>query len=214
MPERFKNLHILRHPLIEHKLSIMRDKKTSTPTFRQLLREITLLMGYEATRELPTVQREIETPLATMTANCVEDEKIAIVPILRAGLGMTEGLLELIPTARQGHIGLYRDAKKHRPVEYMKKLPPPDEMTFILVDPMLATGYSAEYAIDLLNRHGVPDKRIIFMVLVAAPEGVSIIYQRHPMVKIYAAALDAHLNEKAYIVPGLGDAGDRLFGTE
>ncbi len=214
MPHMFQNLHILNHPLIEHKLSIMRDKNTSTPKFRQLLKEIALLMGYEVTRNLPTLQKEIETPLTKVTVNRIEDEKIAVVPILRAGLGMSEGLLELIPTARQGHIGLYRDPKTHKPVEYMKKLPEADEMIFILVDPMLATGYSAEYAIDLLNWHGVPDERIIFMVLVAAPEGVTVIQRNHPTVQIYTAALDSHLNEKAYIVPGLGDAGDRLFGTE
>ncbi|MEZ5667440.1 MAG: uracil phosphoribosyltransferase [Alphaproteobacteria bacterium] len=207
------NLHVLDHPLIAHKLSIMRDRDTSTIKFRALLKEIALLMGYEVTRNLPIATKRIETPLAEMDAPVIAGKKLAVVPILRAGLGMAEGLLELVPTARVGHIGLYRDPKTKRPVEYLVKLPEADGRTFILVDPMLATGYSAAYAIDVLNRWGVEDANILFLALVSAPEGVKVMAETHPDVAVYTAALDSHLNEKAYIVPGLGDAGDRLFGT-
>ena len=207
------NMHVLNHPLIAHKLTIMRDQGTSTIKFRSLLKEIALLMGYEITRNLPTATKTIETPLIRMDAPVIAGKKLAVVPILRAGLGMAEGLLELVPTARVGHIGLYRDPETKRPVEYLVKLPEAEGRTFILVDPMLATGYSAAYAVDVLNRHGVADRDILFLALVSAPEGARVMAESHPEITIYTAALDSHLNEKAYIVPGLGDAGDRLFGT-
>ncbi len=210
---RFPNLHVLDHPLIVHKLSHMRDRETSTRTFRQLLREIALLMGYEITRSLPMTTKAIETPVAPMIAPVIAGKKIAVVPILRAGLGMADGLLELMPSARVGHVGLYRDPDTKRPVQYLCKLPEPEGRIFILVDPMLATGYSAVAAADLLNEGGVEDANIRFMALVAAPEGVAVFQESHPEVPVYVAGLDENLNEKAYIVPGLGDAGDRLFGT-
>lgn len=209
----FPNLHVLDHPLITHKLSIMRDKTTPTVLFRQLLKEIASLMGYEITRDLPTTAQSIETPLETVDAPVIDGKKLVIVSILRAGLGMAEGLHQLIPSAREGHVGLYRDPETKRPVEYYVKLPDPEGRLFIIVDPMLATGYSAVAAIDTLNRKGVKDDAIRFLALVAAPEGVQVMHEHHPGVRIYAAALDSHLNEHAYIIPGLGDAGDRLFGT-
>ncbi len=207
-------LHVLGHPMISHKLTIMRDKDTSTIKFRSLLKEIALLMGYELTRHLPMESKRIETPLEEMDAPVIAGKKLVVVPILRAGLGMAEGLTELVPTARVGHIGLYRDPETKRPVEYLVKLPETQGRTFILVDPMLATGHSAAYAVDVLNKHGVDDRDIRFMALVSAPEGVKVLADAHPDVEIYTAALDSHLNENAYIVPGLGDAGDRLFGTK
>jgi uracil phosphoribosyltransferase len=210
----FPSLHVLDHPLIQHKLSLMRDKRSPTILFRQLLREIALLMGYEITRELPVTTERIETPLAGMDAPVIAGKKVAIVSILRAGLGMAEGLLDLIPSARMGHIGLYRDPATKRPVEYFVKLPEPEGRLFIVCDPMLATGHSAVAAVDILNRRGVADASIRFMALVAAPEGVRVFVESHPTVPVYAAALDDHLNDHAYIVPGLGDAGDRLFGTK
>ena len=209
----FPNLHILDHPLIQHKLTHMRKVDTSTKTFRQLLKEIALLMGYELTRELPVSYEEIQTPICAMKAPTIQGRKLAVVPILRAGSGMADGLIELMPSARIGHIGLYRDPKTHMPVEYLVKLPEVEGRTFILVDPMLATGNSAVAAIDTLNKYGVADKDIRFMALVAAPEGVKVFQDAHPDAPIYTAGLDEKLNEKAYIVPGLGDAGDRLFGT-
>lgn len=211
--QEFPTLHVLDHPLIKHKLTLMRDKATPTIQFRQLLREIALLMGYEITRDLPLTTMEIETPLTKMQAPIIKGKKIAIVPILRAGLGMAEGLMELIPAARIGHIGLYRDHDTKRPVEYYVKLPEPEGRIFILVDPMLATGYSAAAAVDALNKRGIGDENIRMMSLVAAPEGVRVLSTAHPLIPIYVAALDSHLNENAYIVPGLGDAGDRIFGT-
>ncbi len=214
MTRDFPNLHVLTHPLIQHKLSHMRDKGRSTMGFRQLLREIALLMGYEITRDLPMTTERIETPLASMDAPVIEGRKLAVVPILRAGLVMAEGLLELVPAAREGHIGLYRDHDTKRPVEYLVKLPDPTGRIFILVDPMLATGYSAVHAVDVLNRHGVADSQIRFMALVSAPEGVAVFHQHHPDVPVFTAALDSHLDANSYIVPGLGDAGDRLFGTK
>jgi len=214
MTNNFKNLHILTHPLIQHKLTLMRDKNRSAPRFRQLMREIALLMGYEVTRHLPTISYEVETPLARLQATMIEDEKVAVVPILRAGLVMADGLMDLLPTARIGHIGLYRDHETKRPVEYMVKVPLTHSRTFILVDPMLATGYSAVYAVDILNQRGIEDHNILFLSLVAAPEGVKVFSEAHPNVRVYTAALDEKLDENAYIVPGLGDAGDRLFGTE
>lgn len=205
-------LHVVNHPLITHKLSIMRNKKTGSKDFRELLEEIAMLMGYELTRDLPLEDVTIETPLTKMTAKMIAGKKLAVVPILRAGLGMVDGLLSLIPVAKVGHIGLYRDPETHLPVEYYCKLPPDiNERIVILVDPMLATGGSAADALSKLKEHGC--KNIRFMCLVAAPEGVKKVQEAHPDVDIYAAALDDHLNEHAYIVPGLGDAGDRIFGT-
>jgi len=211
---RFPNLFILDHPLIQHKLSYMRDKDTSTRTFRQLLRELTLLMGYEVTRDLPMTTKRMDTPLLTIDAPVIAGRKLAVVPVLRAGIGMSDGLLDLVPSARVGHIGVYRDHETHQPVEYLVRLPDVQERTFILCDPMLATGNSAVHAVDVLRKRGVPEDRIVFLALVAAPEGVSVFQASHPNVKVYVASLDSHLNEDAYIIPGLGDAGDRLFGTK
>ena len=206
------NLHILDHPLITHKLSIMRNKRTGSKDFRELLDEIAMLMGYEITRDLPLEDVVIETPIERMTARAVSGKKLAIVPILRAGLGMVDGLRRLVPVAKVGHIGLYRDPETHKPVEYYCKLPHDiEDRIVIVVDPMLATGGSAVDALTLLKDRGC--KNIRFMCLVAAPEGVEAVTTAHPDVSIYTAALDRGLNEKAYIVPGLGDAGDRIFGT-
>ena len=211
---RFPSLTILDHPLIQHKLTHMRDRRTPTVQFRQLLREISLLMGYEITRPLPLEQVRIDTPVAPMQAPTIAGKKVAVVPILRAGLGMAEGLMDLMPSARQGHIGLYRDEATRRPVEYLVKLPEHEGRLFIVTDPMLATGNSALHAVEVLNRHGVADEMIRFMALVAAPEGMAKFTAAHPHVRVFAAALDERLNERAFIVPGLGDAGDRLFGTK
>ena len=210
----FPSLRVLDHPLIQHKLSLMRDKRTPTIQFRQLLREIALLMGYEITRALPMTEEPIETPVAPMMAPVIAGKKVAIVSILRAGLVMADGLQELIPSARVGHVGMYRDPVSKRPVEYFVKLPEPEGRLFILVDPMLATGYSASAAVDLLNRKGIEDAQIRFMALVAAPEGMQVFAAAHPTIPVFAASLDQCLNDHAYIVPGLGDAGDRLFGTK
>lgn len=210
---RFPRLYIVDHPLIQHKLTHMRDRETSTRTFRELLTEITLLMGYEVTRSLPLATRRIETPLAAMDAPVIAGKKLVVVPVLRAGLGMADGLLKLIPSARVGHIGLYRDEHK-RPVEYYVRLPEVEDRVFIVCDPMVGTGYSAAHAVDVLKKRGVAADRIHFLALVAAPEGVAVFQSRHPDVPMYVAALDDHLNDHAYIVPGLGDAGDRLFGTK
>ena len=206
-------VHIVDHPLVQHKLSIMRDKRTSTRDFRELLKEIAMLMGYELTRDFPLEYEEIQTPLASFKAPMVKGKKAVIVPVLRAGLGMTDGLLQLMPSARVGHIGMYRDENK-RPVEYLVKLPDLAGRTFIVVDPMLATGYSAVHAVDVLKNRGVPGSSIRFMALVAAPEGVEVFHEHHPDVELFIAALDEKLDENAYIVPGLGDAGDRIFGTK
>jgi len=210
----FPNLHILDHPLIQHKLSLLRRKDTPTSAFRQLLKEIALLMGYELTRALPMTSARIETPVAAMDTPVLAGRKPVIVSILRAGLGMAEGMHELMPAAREGHIGLYRDADTKRPVEYFVKLPEHRGRLFILVDPMLATGNSAVYAVDVLNKHKVSDQNIRFLALVAAPEGMRVFQEAHPDVHVYAAALDDRLDDHAYITPGLGDAGDRLFGTK
>ena len=212
--DRFPSLQVLDHPLIQHKLSIMRDRRTPTILFRQLLKEIALLMGYEITRDLPLTSEPIETPVAPMNAPVIAGKKVAIVSILRAGLVMADGLQELIPSARVGHVGLYRDPVTKRPVEYFVKLPEPEGRLFILVDPMLATGYSAAAAVDLLNRKGVADAQIRLMALVVAPEGIAVFAAAHPTIPVFAASLDERLNDHAYIVPGLGDAGDRLFGTK
>ncbi|MBI1777166.1 MAG: uracil phosphoribosyltransferase [Proteobacteria bacterium] len=210
----FSNLHVLDHPLIQHKLTLLRDQRTPKMLFRRVMREIALLMGYEITRPLPLDSTPIETPVAPTTGGVVHGNRVAVVSILRAGIGMAEGLLELIPTAREGHIGLYRDPMTKQPVEYLVKLPEPGRGLFLVVDPMLATGNSAVHALDVLNRHGVEDKAIRFLALVAAPEGMRTFNRSHPSVPVYAAALDERLNDHAYIVPGLGDAGDRLFGTK
>ncbi len=209
---RFPHLHIVDHPLVQHKISIMREKGTSTNVFRQLLREISVLMGYELTRDLPLATRHIETPICEMDAPTLAGKKQVIVPVLRAGLGMSDGLLELMPSARVGHIGMYRGPDK-RPVEYLVRLPEVTDRLFILCDPMLATGYSAVHAIDVLVKRGVPVESIRFLALVAAPEGVRVVQDHYP-IDVYVASLDERLNENAYIVPGLGDAGDRLFGTK
>ena len=205
-------LHIVDHPLIQHKLTIMREKDTSSKDFRQLLDEISMLMGYEITRNLPLEEVEIETPICKCTQHKIAGKKLAVVPILRAGLGMVDGLLRLVPVARVGHIGLYRDPETHEPVEYYCKMPGDiEERLVIIVDPMLATGGSASDAVTMVKNRGA--KNIMLMCLVAAPEGVKRVQDNHPDVDIYCAALDEKLNDHAYIVPGLGDAGDRIFGT-
>ena len=206
-------LHVVDHPLIQHKLTIMRMTETGGKDFRQLLNEITELMGYGLTRDLPLDDIRINTPVAPMTGKAIMGKKLAIVPILRAGLGMVDGLLNLIPVAKVGHIGLYRDPETHEPVEYYCKLPADiDGRLVIVVDPMLATGGSAADAITLIKKRGATNIRLLN--LVAAPEGVAKVQSEHPDVDIYCAALDERLNEHAYIIPGLGDAGDRLFGTK
>ena len=200
-------------PLITHKLSIMRSKMTCSKDFRELLGESAMLIGYELTRDLPLEDVTIETPITKMTAKMISGKKLAIVPILRAGLGMDDGLLELVPVAKVGHIGLYRDPETHNPVEYYCKLPNDiEDRIVILVDPMLATGGSACDALSMLKKHGC--RNIRFMALVGAPEGVERVQREHPDVDIFIGALDECLNEHAYIVPGLGDAGDRIFGTK
>ena len=206
------DIHVIDHPLIQHKLTLMRKKETSSNDFRKLLKEITLLMGYEITRDLVMEDIEIETPLEKMVGKRVAGKKVGIVPILRAGFGMVEGLTELMPSARIGVIGLYRDPVTAKPVEYYCKLPGVEGRSFILIDPMLATGGSAIASIDMMKAKGA--KNIKFMCLVAAPEGVAEVNKHHPDVPIYTAALDRQLNEKKYILPGLGDAGDRIFGTK
>ncbi len=205
-------LHIISHPLVQHKLTIMRRKETSSGEFRRLLREITLLMGYEITRDLPLEDLEIETPLCRAAGKRLAGKKPVIVPILRAGFGMEDGLLELIPSARVGVIGLYRDPVTHEPVEYYCKLPDAAGRLFILIDPMLATGGSACAAISLLKKHGA--EKIIFLSLLAAPEGAARVAAEHPDADVYTATLDERLDENKYIIPGLGDAGDRIFGTK
>jgi uracil phosphoribosyltransferase len=210
----FENLFIVDHPLVQHKLTHMRRRDTHTGLFRQLLREISLLMGYELTRPLPLTTETIETPLGSMEAPVLSGRKPVIVSILRAGLGMAEGLYALLPNAREGHIGLYRDPKSLEPVEYYVKLPGPSGRLCILTDPMVATGNSGRYAADVLNRSGYSDANIRFMALVAAPEGIRNFEKAHPGIQLFVAALDEKLNDDAFILPGLGDAGDRLFGTK
>lgn len=205
------NIHEMTHPLIKHKISVLRDKDTSTKKFREIVGEIGLLMGYEATRHLKLDECEIETPITKTTGKFVTDS-IAIVPILRAGLGMVDAIKSLIPTARIGHIGLYRDHVTHEPVEYYCKLPNNiDESEIFLLDPMLATGGSAVAAIDFIKKRG--GKKIKFMCIIAAPEGIEVLSKAHPDVEIFIGNIDEKLNENCYIVPGLGDAGDRIFGT-
>lgn len=201
------------HPLIQHKVSLMRDKNTPSKEFRDLAREVAMLMAYEVTRDLPTEDVDIETPICPTTVKMLAGKKLAIVPILRAGLGFVDGMLEIIPGAKVGHVGLYRDPETHEPVEYYCKLPEDiDKRRVIIVDPMLATGGSAIAAVDFVKKKGAKD--ISLMFLIAAPEGIEALTKAHPDVDIFIAAKDDHLNENAYIVPGLGDAGDRIFGTK
>ena len=206
-------VHVFDHPLIQHKLAILRDKNTGTKEFRSLINEIAGLMCYEATRNLPTVEVDVQTPVAVAKCRMLAGKKLAIIPILRAGLGMVDAMVELIPSAKIGHIGLYRDPVTHMPVEYYCKLPEDiGKRQVFVVDPMLATGGSAIAAIDFLKKHGC--KQIIMMNIIGCPEGVKAVQEAHPDVDIYVAAIDEKLNEHAYIVPGLGDAGDRIFGTK
>lgn len=201
------------HPLIQHKLSILRDKNTSVKEFRELISEIAMLMCFEATRDMPVEEVEIETPVAPATVKRLAGKKVAIVPILRAGLGMVDGMVSMIPSAKVGHVGLFRDPETLEPVKYYYKMPPDiEEREVIVVDPMLATGGSASAAIQFLKEDGV--KHIKLMCIIGAPEGIERMQQDHPDVDIYVAAKDSHLNEHGYIVPGLGDAGDRIFGTK
>ena len=207
------NVHILDHPLIHHKLAVLRNKETPVKEFRELVNEISGLMCYEATRNLPTTEVEVETPICTAKCRMLAGKKLAIVPILRAGLGMVDALVDLIPSAKIGHIGLYRDPETHKPVEYYCKLPDDigNRVTFV-VDPMLATGGSAVAAIDFLKKHGC--KQIVMMNIIGCPEGIKRVQEAHPDVELYLAACDEKLNDHAYIIPGLGDAGDRIFGTK
>ncbi|ANX00074.1 uracil phosphoribosyltransferase [Thermoclostridium stercorarium subsp. thermolacticum DSM 2910] len=207
------NVFIFDHPLIQHKVSLLRDKNTSSKEFRELVSEVAVLMGYEVTRDLPLMDIEVETPLAVAKTKVIAGKKLAVVPILRAGLGMADGFLKLVPMARVGHIGIYRDHETLEPIEYYCKLPSDiDERDVVLVDPMLATGGSASGAVNFLKKRNV--KNIKFMCLIASQEGIRRLHNDHPDVAIYCAAVDEKLNEHGYIVPGLGDAGDRLFGTK
>ena len=207
------NVYELKHPLIQHKLAILRNKDTGVKEFRELVGEIAGLMCYEATRNLPTVEVDVETPVATAKCQMLAGKKLAIIPILRAGLGMVDNMVDMIPSAKIGHIGLYRDPETHQPVEYYCKLPEDIESRQVyVVDPMLATGGSAIAAIDFLKKHGC--KSIIMMNIIGCPEGVKAVTEAHPDVDLYIASIDEKLNDHAYIVPGLGDAGDRIFGTK
>ena len=208
-----ENVTYIDHPLVQHKISMLRKKTTGTNDFRTLVEEIATLMGYEALRDLPLEDVEVETPIETCMTPMLAGKKLAIVPILRAGLGMVNGVLSLVPSAKIGHIGLYRDEETHEPHEYFCKLPNPiEQRTIVVTDPMLATGGSAVAAIDFIKQHG--GKHIKFMCIIAAPEGVKKLHEAHPDVQIYVGHLDRELNENAYICPGLGDAGDRIFGTK
>lgn len=208
-----EHVHVMDHPLIAHKLTILRDKKTSTKEFREIVTEIGMLMTYEATRDLPLKNIEVETPICTATAPTLDGKKFAVVPILRAGLGLVDGVLRIVPNVRVGHIGLYRNSETLEPVQYFCKMPKDiAERDVLIVDPMLATGGSADAAIDFMKEYGC--KNIRLMVLLAAPEGIERIQKSHPDVEIYCGAVDEKLNEHGYIVPGLGDAGDRIFGTK
>lgn len=206
-------VYVFDHPLIQHKTALIRQTATSTKDFRTLVKEIAMLMVYEAMRDLPLTEVDIETPICKTKVNVLQGEDIAIVPILRAGLGMVEGILELVPNAKVGHIGLYRDPETHEPIEYYCKLPNDiDKRQIFVLDPMLATGGSAVAAIDFVKARG--GKNIKFLCLIAAPEGIEVLQKQHPDVDIFIASKDERLNEHAYIVPGLGDAGDRIFGTK
>lgn len=206
-------IYINKHPLVQHKISRLRDKNTGTNEFRALVGEIAMLMGYEALNDLPTEEVQVETPLETCMTEVIAGRKLAIVPILRAGLGMVDGILNLVPASKVGHIGLYRDENTHNPVEYYCKLPKPiEERVIVVTDPMLATGGSAIDAISQIKQHG--GKKIKFMCIIAAPEGLMALEKAHPDVQIYVGHLDRELNSAAYICPGLGDAGDRIFGTK
>lgn len=208
-----ENVFLMNHPLIQHKISMLRDKKTGTNEFRKLVEEIAVLMGYEALRDLPVEPVEVETPLETCRTPMISGKKLAVVPILRAGLGMVNGILTLVPSAKVGHIGLCRSHETHEPQEYYCKLPSPiEERTIAVLDPMLATGGSAVAAVDFIKEHG--GKTIKFLSIIAAPEGVQRLHQAHPDVQLYCGCVDRCLNEDAYICPGLGDAGDRIFGTK
>ena len=208
-----ENVTYIDHPLVQHKISMLRKKTTGTNEFRTLVEEIATLMGYEALRDLPLEDVKVETPIETCMTPMLAGKKLAIVPILRAGLGMVNGVLSLVPSAKIGHIGLYRDEETHEPHEYFCKLPNPiEQRTIVVTDPMLATGGSAVAAIDFIKQHG--GKHIKFMCIIAAPEGVKKLHEAHPDVQIYVGHLDRELNENAYICPGLGDAGDRIFGTK
>ncbi len=208
-----ENVTYIDHPLVQHKISMLRKKTTGTNEFRTLVEEIATLMGYEALRDLPLEDVEVETPIETCMTPMLAGKKLAIVPILRAGLGMVNGVLSLVPSAKIGHIGLYRDEETHEPHEYFCKLPNPiEQRTIVVTDPMLATGGSAVAAIDFIKQHG--GKHIKFMCIIAAPEGVKKLHEAHPDVQIYVGHIDRELNENAYICPGLGDAGDRIFGTK
>jgi len=207
------NIYINQHPLIQHKISMLRDKNTGTNEFRTLVNEIAMLMAFEALRDLPTEEIEIETPIEKCRTPVIAGKKMAIVPILRAGLGMVNGILSLVPTAKVGHIGLFRDPATHEPQEYYCKLPAPiEQRTILVVDPMLATGGSGSDAVRMIKEHG--GRKIKFMCIIAAPEGVRKFHEDHPDVQLYVGHLDRELNEDAYICPGLGDAGDRIFGTK
>lgn len=204
---------ILDHPLLQHKISILRDEKTGTNEFRKLIEEIAMLMGYEALRDLPVEEVEVRTPMETCQTPVIAGKKLAVVPILRAGLGMVSGILSLVPSAKVGHIGLYRDEKTHEPHEYYCKLPEPiEQRTIVVVDPMLATGGSAVAAVDFIKQRG--GKNIKFMSIIAAPEGIDRLMSAHPDIQLYVGCKDRCLNENAYICPGLGDAGDHIFGTK
>ena len=206
-------IHVLDHPLLQHKLAILRDKQTSVKEFRELVSEISTLMCYEATRDLPVEQVEVETPIATAKVNKISGKKMAVVPILRAGLGMVDGIVTLVPSCKVGHIGLYRDPDTLQPVEYYCKMPKDiASREVLIVDPMLATGGSATAAIQFIKNYGC--KHVKLMCIIAAPEGVKRIEEDHPDVEVFVAAVDEKLNEHGYIVPGLGDAGDRIFGTK
>ncbi len=206
-------VYVFDHPLIQHKTAMIRKTETTVKDFRELVKEIGMLMGFEALKDLPLKEVEIETPICKTKVNMLQGEDIALVPILRAGLGMVDGMLALVPNAKVGHVGLYRDPETHKPVEYYCKMPNDlDKRKIFVVDPMLATGGSAAAAIDFIKERGGKD--IVFMCLIAAPEGIEVLQKEHPDVDIYIAAKDEKLNENAYIVPGLGDAGDRLYGTK